>query len=156
MSNYTSSKTDTAHIAQPTHNGSDDVFNRSANGHSNGAPTPPLNVNQDERAIIRTLIEHPQDAPRLLKGVEESDFPLLPHAFIIKSAKWCIAHKIEPTLSQIEEGIRLEAERASTRQQQNDLIESLALLAELQREEYSPEIIARTDRRLKEIKAAAK
>ncbi len=135
------------------------VFHRSApaNGHNNGAHAEPLpNLNQDERAIIRTLIEHPQLAKKLLDKVEESDFASLPHAFIIKSAKWCIAHKIEPTLSQIEEGIRLETERAATRQQQNDLIESLALLAELQREEYSPEIIARTNRRSKEIKAAAK
>jgi hypothetical protein len=112
---------------------------RSVETNGNGATAPPPNINQDERAIIRTLIEHPQDAPKLLKRVEESDFASLPHAFIIKSAKWCIAHKIEPTLSQIEEGIRLETERAATREQQSNLNESLALLEELQREEYSPE-----------------
>ncbi len=128
---------------------------RSAQANGNGTAPPP-NINQDERAIIRTLIEHPQDAPNLLKRVEESDFAALPHAFIIKSVKWCIAHDVEPTLSQIEEGIRLEVERAVTVQEQGNLIEAMALIAELQREEYSPEIIARTDRLLKEIKTAAK
>ncbi len=133
------------------------VFHRSApaNGDSNGAHAEPLpNVNQDERAIIRTLIEHPQLAKKLLDKVEESDFDSRPHAFIIKNAKWCIAHTIEPTLSHIQEGIRLEIENGATGQEKDDLIESLAVVAELQHEPYSPEIRTRTARHIQEIEAA--
>ncbi len=118
--------------------------------------SPPGDTEAGNRAILWTLLDRHENAKPILGTVEESDFNTRPQRYIIAAAKRCLADKFKVTLDQIEDEIRAETDRVTTREEQSDLIESLALIQEVRREEYSLEILAHTQSRLKDIRAAKK
>ena len=108
------------------------AFNRTTPTHSATRPQTGLS---DERAIIRTLIEHPQKlASELLDKLEVIDFQQPSHALIIKAAKECRAEKLDTTPANIE--LTLTAATGES-EDRSGLIEAIATLQEIELEEYS-------------------
>jgi putative DNA primase/helicase len=129
MSNSSSLPKDAAHAAQ---NGS---FTRSTS-----TARPAYIIEDDERAIIRTLIEHPRKlASQLLDKLEVIDFQEPSHALIIKAAKECRADKLDTTDANIEATLTKATGEAATVEERSGLIEAIATLQEIGFEEYSEE-----------------
>lgn len=101
------------------------------------------------RAIIRTLIEHPKKlASQLLNKIEVKDFSEPSHRLIISAAKECKADKLDTTPANIESTLT-----ATTGEEQSDLIKAIALLQEIESEEYTQEIGDQAIRAAKKLAA---
>jgi RecA-family ATPase len=101
---------------------------------------PPADFKAEERAIIRTLTEHPKKlASQLLDKLEVLDFREPSHALIIKAAKECKADKLDTTNANLEVTLTAATGEAATVEERSGLIEALATLQEIDLEEYSKE-----------------
>jgi hypothetical protein len=107
----------------------------------------------DEFAVVRAIIAHPSFAKQVLAKVEIGDFQSRPISNIVAAARFCAQNKIAPTLDQIEEGLRIEVEKASDKNARLDLRKSQAIVAELQSKPCTPEILRQARDYIKKLEA---
>ncbi len=137
------------------------------NGHVNGTASDPRTAfnrstvaepeySPDEFAVVRAIIAHPAFAKQVLAKVEIGDFQSRPISNIVAAARYCAQNKITPTLDQIEEGLRIEAEKASDKDTRRDLRKSQAIVAEIQSKPCTPEILRQARDYIKQLEATAR